>query len=185
MQVDHIIPESLEGTAALTRVLHELGLPADFKINSYANWMPAHPNCNLIKSDVVFTPSPLIQAELQIAAQRAPKAQEIFETLASDRKINNALQELLVADERNVLKGEHWDRLVEMVGQFHERNRAEEERGKPLVLTPWLTILGEQGGFLLIRGPAEWLAFVLKDPTLIQAGIVRTAVSLDGMAPAA
>ncbi len=150
---NHIIPESLDETPDLTPVLQEFKLPADFNVNSFENWMPAHPRCNLIKSSHVFTPSPLIQKRLEDAAQRADKARTLAENYVSDRKINNAIQQLLVADERNLIKNEHWDRIVAMVGQFHERNRAEEERGKPLVLTPWLTILGEQGGFLLIRGP--------------------------------
>ncbi|MGJ0393160.1 MAG: HNH endonuclease [Methylocystis sp.] len=76
MEVDHIIPEALAGTPQLAQIIADLGRPADFDLNSYENWMPAHPRCNLEKSDVVFEPTALIQARLQRAAERAEKARE-------------------------------------------------------------------------------------------------------------
>jgi 5-methylcytosine-specific restriction endonuclease McrA len=151
MQIDHIIPESLDGTAILMQVLQDFNLPANFNINSFGNWMPAHPRCNLLKSSHVFTPSPIIQKRLEDAAQRIPKAQELVDNYISDHKIDKAIQQLLIADERNVLKDEHWNHLVALVGKFHEKNRAEEERGHPFTLTPWLTIVGEADGFLYVR----------------------------------
>ncbi|RDJ13293.1 HNH endonuclease [Rhizobium phaseoli] len=78
MQVDHIIPESLaEEPERLTQVLHDFGLPSDFDLNSYENWMPACGTHNNFKRAKVFTPTPLIQMYLEKAAEKAEKAREI------------------------------------------------------------------------------------------------------------
>lgn len=68
--------EMLEGTPRLAQVVTDLGRPENFNVNSYENWAQAHFGCNGDKSDVVFEPSPLIQAWLQKAAARAEKARE-------------------------------------------------------------------------------------------------------------
>lgn len=77
VEVDHIIPERVEGHPTLPEILRQLGRPADFQINSFENWMPAHGPCNRIKAGLVFEPSPMIQARLQFAAERAAKAREL------------------------------------------------------------------------------------------------------------
>lgn len=44
MQVDHMIPESLEVTSRLAQVVADLGRPVHFNVNSYANWAPSRSN---------------------------------------------------------------------------------------------------------------------------------------------
>ena len=51
LEIDHIIPQSLEGDAAAwSRLREEQGLPNDFDVNGYANLAPACPDCNGRKS---------------------------------------------------------------------------------------------------------------------------------------
>lgn len=78
VEVDHVIPESLVDTPDRIRdVFKSLGRPADFDVNSYANWLPACRPCNRRKLATVFEPSLLIQLALQRAADRADKASNI------------------------------------------------------------------------------------------------------------
>lgn len=152
VQVDHIIPESLVGTPEGTNALKLLGLPSGFDLNSFENWVPAHARCNRIKADTIFHPTPLIQARLQIAEKRAPKARELVAKYASDRRIDRAIHELLIAGERGLL-GEAQKKLIATVAVIHDENRDPEERGKPLMIAPWLTLVGEDGNWLHLRGP--------------------------------
>lgn len=155
-EVDHVIPETLIGDIALPIVLAELGLPAEFDINSFANWMPAHRRCNGEKSDTVFLPSPLIQLKLQSAMERANRAEALHDEYLSDRKISRAINILLAAQEvggfakrhKKMMKG-----LITTVEQEHEPNREQEERGKPLFLAPWLEVVHENARWIALRGP--------------------------------
>jgi len=142
----------LNGTPEGADALKLLGLPSDFDLNSFENWMPAHARCNRIKTDTIFHPTPLIQARMQIAEKRAPKARELVAKYASDRRIDRAIQELLIAGERGLLR-EAPKRLIATVAVIHDENRDVEERGKPLMIAPWLTLAGEDGNWLYLRGP--------------------------------
>jgi hypothetical protein len=92
MQVDHIVPESLlSEPEALERVLERLGLPSDFEVNDYGNWLPAHPDCNNFKGATPFEPSPLIQQLLQKTKEKAERAAELAQRTISNRRIMLAL----------------------------------------------------------------------------------------------
>ncbi len=155
-EVDHVIPETLIGNAALATVLTGLGLQADFEINSFANWMPAHRRCNGEKSDTVFRSSPLIQLKLQSAIDRADRAEALYDEYLSDRKISRAINILLAAQEFGGFAERHkkmMERLITTVEQEHEPNREQEERGKPLFLAPWLEVVHEDERWITLRGP--------------------------------
>jgi len=48
--VDHVIPESLSADSErLASTLTSFGLPANFDLNSFANWMPSCAKCNVEK----------------------------------------------------------------------------------------------------------------------------------------
>src|SRR5688572_29425581 len=75
MEVDHIIPEKcLDDPDGLAAILAGYGLPPDFDINSFANWLPSCKRCNNRKRDAVFNPTPMVQVELQRAADKAVEA---------------------------------------------------------------------------------------------------------------
>lgn len=169
MEVDHVVPESLEGTPKLEEVVAELGLPGGFDLNSYENWMPAHRQCNGVKTGTVFKATPLIQLHIQKAEERAGKAREIEARFASDRSIDRAIHQLLAASERGTLTEEQKRALapvIETVTTFHEGNRAAEDRGRPLMLAPWLEIVGEHGDVLTLRGPEGMIGRRPKGPRL-------------------
>jgi hypothetical protein len=50
--VDHVLPESLlDDEMKLTQLLHQYGLPQDFNINGYENWLPCCHRCNQKKGN--------------------------------------------------------------------------------------------------------------------------------------
>lgn len=156
MEVDHVIPKALEGRPELADLLQQLGLPNDFNLNHFNNWMPAHRRCNREKSDAIFRPSPIIQLKLQGAAEKTGKAEELHDGYVSNRKITMAINQLLAAhqiggiDER---QKRMMAPLIAVVEQEHEANREAERQGKPLFLAPWLEIVGETDHLLTHRGP--------------------------------
>ena len=138
MEIDHIIPDSLEETRELNRIFEAFNLPKGFTLQSYENWLPAHRRCNRKKRALVFKTTPIIQAHLELAAKSAPKAKELEERYGSDRRIDKAVQELCVAHEKGDLNEKHRQKLIAIFGPFHERSREPEERGKPILIAPGL-----------------------------------------------
>jgi len=57
VDVDHVIPEILNGKPELQKILAKLNLPTDFDIHSLLNFVPAHRRCNLAKASDVFNPA--------------------------------------------------------------------------------------------------------------------------------
>ena len=152
-QVDHIIPESLGGKPELKAILVGYGVPETFNINSYENWAPAHPACNLKKTNLVLRPSPIIQAQVQLAERRAAKARDLAEKYASDRRIDSAIQELIFAHETGRLSGKQQQRVVGVLAALHRENREAEDKAEPLNFAPWLTIVGETEHYYHLQGP--------------------------------
>jgi hypothetical protein len=92
MQVDHILPESLlDDPTELAEVLETFGLPQNFNLNSYENWLPTCPQHNNLKRAIVFTPSPLVQIHLQQAAAKADRARDVEKQTISDIQLSRAL----------------------------------------------------------------------------------------------
>jgi HNH endonuclease len=55
LDIDHIVPEMLnDKKEELERAKANLGLQADFEVNSLGNLVPAHRRCNLAKSGRIF-----------------------------------------------------------------------------------------------------------------------------------
>lgn len=91
MHVDHVVPESLiDDSDRLSVVLSDLGLPADFSLNDFGNWLPSCGPCNLAKRELVFEPSPLIQIQLQRAREKANIARTASQRVVSDRQVSKA-----------------------------------------------------------------------------------------------
>ena len=90
--VDHILPEVLEkNKRELASVIESFGLPPEFQINDFSNWVPAHSNCNSKKNKTVFAKSPVFIASLEYASRRAPRARAIFGKVAKNRKKGKVL----------------------------------------------------------------------------------------------
>lgn len=150
MEVDHILPESLVGKPnELQAALNAFGLPSDFDINSFANWLPACRPCNGTKKDLVFKPISIIQVQLQHAIAKAPAAKELAAKTVSQRKIACALNVLERAQDDGELDAE----TIQTLGEFISQHRQPDLEGKPIRLTPLYEILSEQNGVQIVRGP--------------------------------
>lgn len=101
LTIDHIIPERLlESPPELEALIEEYGLPDDFSVNSFENWMPVHSKCNLRKGRKLYEPSPALIHFLELARSKGKKAREkakkIQEQFSKDRiqeKIDEAVDE--------------------------------------------------------------------------------------------
>ena len=150
MAVDHVIPEDfLRQPDKLAATLEALGLPSDFEINSYSNWLPACGPCNGKKSNLVFNPSLLFQLNLHYASAKANKVAVFVAKTVSDRKIANALNVLEQAGSDGQLDLE----TLATLGELLAVHRAPEQIGEPIRLTPLYEVLSDANGLQVIRGP--------------------------------
>lgn len=153
MEVDHVIPESLQNTPDRLRdVLLALGRPSSFDLNSYENWLPACRPCNGRKRETVFDPSLLVQLHLQRAAGRAEKARVLENKTISRRELADALNRLQRASEAGELD-EDLKRALVPLAAFQEEQRSPEMVGKAIRLSPLLELLSQKDGWQMVRGP--------------------------------
>ncbi|HZY96214.1 MAG TPA: hypothetical protein VFE35_03845 [Candidatus Cybelea sp.] len=90
--MDHVIPQGTEATD-LRNIIAKYGLPADFKIEHFHNWVPAHMLCNRRKTDDLYRHTPAMLATLEHIATVAPEAQRIAERVrANNGEINILLK---------------------------------------------------------------------------------------------
>lgn len=153
MEVDHVIPESLLGDRdRLSEVLRDFGLPSEFNLNSFANWLPACRPCQLEKLQSIFAPSPIIQRQLQKAQDKAQMTADAAASQVSTRTISRAwatLQKAASAGELNPDLETEIKNFVQELDTAREPEAAEQ----PLQLVPWLTIIKEVGGIRIVKGP--------------------------------
>src|SRR5262249_14115538 len=91
MEVDHILPEFLKDQSTLDKALTAFGLPSNFGLNSFENWLPAHRRCNGVKGNHVFRPTPIIQVWIDRAREKAPAARAARDESAKTSKIEKAI----------------------------------------------------------------------------------------------
>ena len=92
MSVDHIIPEQpLGDPQGRKKVLELFGLPNDFDLTSYENWLPSYGPCNQSKGTKLFDPAPNIQFVLRSAADKAGTARKFEAKAVSDAKLAQAI----------------------------------------------------------------------------------------------
>ncbi len=150
MEVDHVLPESLlEKPEALKNALNDFGIPTDFNINFFSNWLPSCRPCNGTKNDLIFKPAPIIKVYLQCANEKALAAQELAAETVSERKIANALNIL----ERAKDDGKLDEETIQALGGFTAQHRQPALTGQPIRLTPLYEILSVQNGIQIVRGP--------------------------------
>ncbi len=177
--IDHIIPESLEGTDRLAPILKEYGLRADFNLNQPGNWLPAHARCNAEKKAQVYKPSILMQGRIERALEKAADVERVRDNFGSARGIGRSLVQLYAAWEKGTLKDDHISQLKEFVSTVtaempedgrvvptsddpailyaeivkrQDEVRGDSERGRPVLLGPGLEVVGEDHSFLYLRG---------------------------------
>lgn len=91
MQVDHVIPESLLSDPEMLRsVLDQYGLPAEFDLNSFENWLPSCGPCNRTKRDDLSF-APILSFHLNQAAKKADQARSLLESSISKLRYSRAV----------------------------------------------------------------------------------------------
>lgn len=122
MQVDHLIPEHLiSHPVRLKELTTELGLPADFDLNSYENWLPSCGPCNNAKRNDVYEPGPMYLALFKRAAYKAEKCRALELHWKCEIRIDKALGYLEAAAENEELELE---RLMPLLNAFVGSNPA-------------------------------------------------------------
>ncbi|HEX7289279.1 MAG TPA: hypothetical protein VF532_24055 [Candidatus Angelobacter sp.] len=86
----------------LERVLSELGLPPDFELNSLLNLLPAHSNCNSVKTSKVFRPDNA-RFFLERAASKEASVRRNIDALKLQNQKDRLLSTLHVAIESGEL----------------------------------------------------------------------------------
>lgn len=100
--IDHIIPESLlEEQENLKMVLTKYSLDEDFELNSFKNWVPVHPSCNLTKGDDVIEGAPIFLELLKKVDDKESETKKIFDKWATQNKT----AKLITVIEREAEKG--------------------------------------------------------------------------------
>jgi 5-methylcytosine-specific restriction endonuclease McrA len=108
MEVDHIISERLDGESELNEVIELYGLPLDFDVNTYDNWLPSCRSCNGKKGGRVFKTSLLLQRELEFASEKAGKCLEAEKTITNNKWISRSFNYLKRAHENGSLGVEEY-----------------------------------------------------------------------------
>ena len=121
-EIDHIIPESLATQqATLSQVKIDLGLGADFQLNSFKNWVPICGNCNKQKSNKTFQATPLFLNVLADAAANEDRAMKIAARFNADGKYGSKIFALIQAGQKaGELTKEFWDELKADVEDFYK-----------------------------------------------------------------
>ena len=166
MHIDHIIPESLENSKELKEVLDEFGLPSNFSLNGWGNWMPAHGPCNVDKKEHVFEPAPIVLKQIDVALRKSNEAQKIHDKFLTDRKLETAFAQVMQAFEDGGLSESQLMELAKAAAREHAPNRAPEMRDQPVMLAPGLTVLSEDDHRYILQGPSGMTGFRPKGDNL-------------------
>jgi 5-methylcytosine-specific restriction endonuclease McrA len=153
MEVDHVIPEALlDDPPKLAAVLAAYALPGNFDLQSFANWMPACGPCNNRKRSRVFDPTPRVQLELRIAAEKAPKAAALAAEVVSSQRLTRSWNAIKRAAAGGYLGEDIHAAIIEFVRQTAAR-REPAAAARPMRLTPLIEVVSESNGIRLVRGP--------------------------------
>ena len=111
--IDHVIPESLlDDDDERRRVLEEYGLPDDFNINGFENWLPCHNHCNQSKGSSTFDFVPGLKAVLDRLAREAPRVECTANRINRDATSGKLITKILVALEREEISPEDLDEVI-------------------------------------------------------------------------
>jgi len=100
LEIDHLVPESLDDDpATLAKVIAAIGLPSDFSVNSYLNWVPTHHTANRQKSNDLLN-DPTIRWFLHRSAKNQDRIAKERGRLLQMNKTAKLLGQLAVAIEK-------------------------------------------------------------------------------------
>lgn len=147
MRVDHVIPRTLKAEPErLSAILKDYGLPVDFNLDSFANWLPACDPCNSKKYKHPFRPTLLFQRYIDQAVAKAPEAEALADQVVTNQRVARALNTIERAAVQGNLDVELLAPLVELYEQHQRQAQVREFR-----VTPHFTILREREGYRLVQ----------------------------------
>ncbi|MHC2289851.1 hypothetical protein [Bradyrhizobium barranii] len=147
MRVDHVLPRSLMDTPErLAAILRDYGLPPDFNLESFENWLPACEPCNVGKGDRVFRPTAIVQVHIDRARSNAAKAEAAAKRIVTNQSISKALNTLERAlDARQVDHG-----ILEPLIRDY-RHAANQDEIHEFRISPNHTVIYEGETYRIIR----------------------------------
>jgi 5-methylcytosine-specific restriction endonuclease McrA len=147
MRIDHVLPRSLkDDPERLSNVLKEYGLPDDFDLDSFGNWLPTCDPCNSLKYKDPFRPTPIIQRHIDRARAKAGETKALAERVVTNQAISKALHILEIALDAAQLEPAALAPLIKLHEQHQRRAQDREFR-----ITPQFTILHEREGYRIVQ----------------------------------
>lgn len=111
--VDHVLPESLlDDEVKRKAIFHEYGLPKDFNINGYENWLPCHNHCNQRKGNRTLGFVPAYRAEIERLMQRARQAERTARKVSSNATKDKVFKTIFAALEKQTITVRDLDELL-------------------------------------------------------------------------
>ena len=152
-QVDHVIPENLaKYPEVFQSVITSYGLTEEFDLNSFENWLPACAPCNNEKRGTVFEALPIFAVQLKKASDKADKARALEVETRSDQQVSRAITVIETAHQQGALDKLLLSRLRPLI-EYHQEHREPELAASPIMLTPLLEVLSQNGELLMVKVP--------------------------------
>ncbi|WP_133512842.1 HNH endonuclease [Candidatus Thiosymbion oneisti] len=112
--IDHVLPESLlDDEEKRKEILAEYGLPQDFNINGYENWLPCHNHCNQSKGNKIPVFVPGNKAIIDALRDTAPKAERTARAVSSNAAKDNVFKTVFTALEKQTITVRDLDELLQ------------------------------------------------------------------------
>ncbi|MGJ4927898.1 hypothetical protein ACQR1I_21840 [Bradyrhizobium sp. HKCCYLS2038] len=148
MRVDHVLPRSLiNQPERLSTILAEYGLPRNFEIESFENWLPACEPCNVAKGDRVFQAALIVLVHLERARSNAAKTEAAANRVIQNQAISKALNTLERALDARQIDLSILDPLIRDYRQSANQSGVAEFR-----ISPGQTVIYEGDSYQILRG---------------------------------
>ncbi len=102
--IDHMIPENiLDKPDQLEQTKKLFGLPHDFEVNDFCNWLPCHDRCNKSKGKHAPPSVPLYKSILDKLISEASKVRATATRIKEDANRDRLLGKVMMALENDVI----------------------------------------------------------------------------------
>ncbi len=127
-EVDHLIAESTTADE-LAKLSRSLALPADFELNSFENWVPAHRACNNRKRSRNYS-APMFLVFLEEARKAAPLGRKKAAAFKKAPKFEKVIAELETFGHDVLAISENRERILAIMAQYSQPTFAESTTGE-------------------------------------------------------
>jgi hypothetical protein len=112
--IDHVLPESLiDDEQKRLAVLTEYGLPKEFNINGYENWLPCHNHCNQSKGSKSPTFVPGNRAIIDGLKSKAQKVEHIERSVSANAAKDRVFKAVFAGLEQQTITVRDLDELLQ------------------------------------------------------------------------